>query len=80
MATTQELIRRIDELAEQLGGRFKLASLIQRRLQEIIRTAPHVIHSTSESPLRMVLREIEEGKIELEPDDDGVDAATLLGG
>lgn len=76
---TTELIRRIDDLAEQLGGRFKLAALIQRRMQEIIRTAPHLIHQTRESPLRMVLKEIEEGKIELEADDSTIDATTLLG-
>lgn len=74
-----ELIRRIDDLAEQLGGRFKLAALIQRRMQEIIRTAPHLIHQTRESPLRMVLKEIEDGKIELEADDSTIDATTLLG-
>ncbi|MCU0724900.1 MAG: DNA-directed RNA polymerase subunit omega [Planctomycetes bacterium] len=76
---TTELIRRIDVLAEQVGGRFKLASLIQRRLQEIIRTAPHAIHQAEESPIRMVIREIEEGKIELEPDEEKVDTSVLGG-
>jgi DNA-directed RNA polymerase omega subunit len=76
---TTELIRRVDELAEQLGGRFRLAALMQRRMQEIIRTAPHVLHQSRETPIRMVLREIEEGKIELEQDDEIPDATTLLG-
>ncbi len=74
---TTELIRRIDAMAEKVGGRFILAALIQRRLQEIVLTAPHVLHQTEESPIRMVLREIEEGKIELETDDDVVDASIL---
>ncbi len=74
---TTELIRSIDEMAEKVGGRFILAALIQRRLQEIVLTAPHVLHQTEESPIRMVLREIEEGKIELETDDDVVDASIL---
>ena len=74
---TTELIRSIDELAVKVGGRFKLAALIQRRLQEIVRTAPHIIHQAGESPLRMVLREIAEDKIELEPDDDRVDVSIL---
>ena len=74
---TTELIRRIDEMAEKVGGRFILAALIQRRLQEIVLTAPHVLHPTEESPIRMVLREIEEGKSELETDDDVVDASIL---
>jgi DNA-directed RNA polymerase subunit K/omega len=74
---TTELIRRIDEMAVLVGGRFRLAALIQRRLQEIVRTAPHVLHQAGESPIRMVLKEIEEGKIELEADDDIVDASIL---
>jgi DNA-directed RNA polymerase subunit K/omega len=74
---TTDLIRRIDILAETVGGRFKLASLIQRRLQEIVQTAPHVLHQSSESPIRLVLKEIEEGKIELEPDEDVVDTSIL---
>ncbi len=74
---TTDLIKRIDDLVEKVGGRFVLASLIQRRLQEITRTAPHVLHQAGESPLRMVLREIEEGKIELEPDEDTVDTSIL---
>jgi DNA-directed RNA polymerase subunit K/omega len=74
---TTELIRRIDELAEKVGGRFRLASLIQRRLQEVIRMAPHALHQAEESPIRMVIREIEEGKIDLETDDEKVDASAL---
>lgn len=76
---TTELIRRIDDLAEKMGGRFRLATLIQRRMQEIVRTAPHVFQQSRESPLRMVIKEIEEGKIELEPDEAPVDPHTLLG-
>ncbi len=74
---TTDLIRQIDELAEKLGGRFKLAALIQRRLQEVTRTAPHLLHQSGLSPLRSVLNEIEEGKIELEPDEDVVDTSIL---
>ena len=76
---TEELIKRIDDLAVVMGGRFRLAALIQRRLQEIVRTAPHVLHQSHESPIRMVVREIEDGKIELEQDDDVPDATSLLG-
>lgn len=74
-----DLIQSVDELAERIGGRFRLAALMQRRLQEIIRTAPHVLHQGSESPIRMVLREIEDGKIDLEEDDEIVDPSSILG-
>jgi DNA-directed RNA polymerase subunit K/omega len=72
-----DLIQRIDELAETMGGRFKLAALIQRRLQEITRTAPHLLHASGDTPIRMVLKEIEDGRIELEPDEDTVDTSIL---
>ena len=49
------------------------------RLQEVVRTAPHILHQGGESPLRMVLREIEEGKIELEPDDELIVDTSILG-
>jgi DNA-directed RNA polymerase subunit K/omega len=78
-ATTIELIRRIDNLVQLVGGRFKLAALIQRRLQEITRTAPHLLHQGGQSPLRQVLKEIEDGKIELEADDDDVVDTSILG-
>lgn len=74
---TTDLIKRIDDLAVKLGGRFRLAALIQRRLQEIVRTAPQILHQASESPLRLVLKEIEDDKIELEPDDDTPDTSIL---
>lgn len=74
---TTDLIKQIDDLAVELGGRFRLASLIQRRLQEIVRTAPHVLNQSEESPLRQVLREIQEGKIELEPAEDEPDTGIL---
>ena len=77
--STIELIRRIDELAQKVGGRFKLAALIQRRLQEITRTAPHLLHQGGVSPLRAVIKEIEDGKIELESDDDDVVDKSVLG-
>ncbi|MHC4472439.1 MAG: DNA-directed RNA polymerase subunit omega [Planctomycetota bacterium] len=72
-----DLIQRIDELAEKMGGRFKLAALIQRRLQEITHTAPHLLHHSGDTPIRMVLKEIEDGKIELEPDEETIDASIL---
>lgn len=76
--STIELIHRIDNLADKVGGRFKLTALIQRRLQEITRTAPHLLHQGGISPLRAVIKEIEDGKIELEPiDDDDVDISVL---
>ena len=57
-----DTIRQIDRLDEQLGGRFLLTSLIQRRIQELIRGSPRFAEASS--PLRTALMEIESGKIE----------------
>ena len=59
-----DAIRQIDRLDEKLGSRFLLTSLIQRRIQEIIRGSPRLIDA--KTPLRTALAEIEAGKIEFE--------------
>jgi len=57
-----DTIRQIDRLDEKVGGRFKLTSLIQRRIQELIRGSPRFADEAT--PLRTALAEIESGKIE----------------
>ena len=57
-----DTIRQIDRLDEQVGSRFLLTSLIQRRIQEIIKGSPRFAEAAT--PLRTVLAEIEAGKIE----------------
>ncbi len=63
-----DAIRQIDRLDERLGSRFLLTSLVQRRIQELIRGSPRM--ADGDSPMRIVLAEIEAGKIELTPKDD----------
>lgn len=63
-----DVIRQIDRLDEKVGGRFRLTSLIQKRIQEVVRGSPRFIEA--KSPMRSALAEIEAGKIELvEPSD-----------
>jgi DNA-directed RNA polymerase subunit K/omega len=57
-----DTIRQIDRLDEQVGGRFRLTSLLQRRIQELIRGSPRFADGAT--PLRTALMEIETGKIE----------------
>ena len=57
-----DAIRQIDRLDEKVGSRFLLTSLIQRRIQELIRGAPRFMDGAS--PMRTALAEIEAGKIE----------------
>ncbi len=58
-----DAIHQIDRLDEQVGSRFLLTSLIQRRIQELIRGAPRILDGSS--PMRIALAEIEAGKIEV---------------
>ncbi len=57
-----DTIRQIDRLDDRVGGRFLLTSLIQRRIQELIKGSPRLVDGTT--PLRTALLEIESGKIE----------------
>ena len=57
-----DTIHQIDRLDERVGSRFLLTSLIQRRIQELIKGAPSFADGAT--PLRTALAEIEAGKIE----------------
>ena len=58
-----DTIRQIDRLDEKVGGRFKLTSLIQKRIQEVIKGSPRLMEG--KTPLRSALAEIEAGKVEI---------------
>jgi len=57
---------RNDEIVDKVGGRFKLASLIQRRWLELIQGARPMVDPKGLTDIEVVIREIEEGKIEFE--------------
>jgi len=66
---------RNDEVIDKLGGRFKLASLIQRRWLELVQGARPMVDPKGMTEIEVVIREIEEGLIEFEapqdlPEDD----------
>jgi len=63
-----ENVRKIEELDRKVGGRFRLTSLIQRRLQEVVRGGARPLEGNRE-PIRRVVEEIERGEIDLVPDD-----------
>ena len=59
-----------EELVKLVGGKFRLTALIQKRMAELNRGAPHLVEfENNEDPdLRtVVIKEILEGKIELAP-------------
>ncbi len=61
---------RNDEIIEKLGGRFKLASLIQRRWLELIQGGRPMVDPKGLTDIEVVIREIEEGKIDFEAPED----------
>ena len=62
-----------DEIVRKMGGRFKLTTLIQRRLRElIIDGARPLVERNGRTDLEVVIDEILQDKIILEyPDSDG---------
>jgi DNA-directed RNA polymerase subunit omega len=62
---------RDDDLINQLGGRFKLTALIQRRWLQLMQGARPMVETHGLTELEIVVREIVDGKIEMElPDTD----------
>jgi DNA-directed RNA polymerase subunit omega len=55
-----------DTIVERAGGRFKLCSLIQRRLTQLMDGARPLVERQGRSDLELVIEEIMQKKIELE--------------
>lgn len=57
---------RNDGIIDKVGGRFKLTALIQRRWLQLLQGARPMIDPKGMTEMEVVLREIEEGKIDFE--------------
>ncbi len=57
-----------EEIVRKVGGRFKLSTLIQKRLVQLNQGARPLVNTTSEDKMGIVLREILEDKIYLDSD------------
>jgi len=57
---------RHDEIIDKLGGRFKLASLIQRRWLQLLQGARPMVDTRGLTDIEVVVKEILEGKIAYE--------------
>ena len=57
---------RHDDLINKFGGRFKLAALIQRRWLQLMQGARPMVETKGLTDLEVVVKEIVEGKIEME--------------
>jgi DNA-directed RNA polymerase subunit omega len=67
-----------DDLMRKVGGRFKLAALIQRRLVELLQGARPLVETKGLTDIEVVVKEIMEDKIgirevpdDVEDEDDG---------
>lgn len=54
-----------EEIVDRAGGRFRLCSLIQHRLREILDGARPLVERDGRSDLELVVEEIMQGKIEV---------------
>ncbi len=64
-----------DEIVEKVGGKFKLCALIQRRLVQLLGGARPLVVRNGRTDLELVVEEILQDKITIEPADAGQDAA-----
>ena len=57
---------RNDDIVDKVGGRFKLCALIQRRWVQLLQGARPMVESQGLTDLEVIVREIMEGKLEME--------------
>ncbi len=55
-----------EEIVNKVGGRFKLSTLIQKRMVQLSQGARPLINTTSEDKMAVVLQEIMQDKIYLD--------------
>jgi len=57
---------RHDDIIDKAGGRFKLASMIQRRWLQIMQGARPMVETKGLTELEVVIQEVVEGKLDYE--------------
>ena len=59
----------IDDLAESVGGRFRLTVLLQKRLRELARGAVPLVETESRNLIDIAMAEVRAGKVTYEGQD-----------
>ena len=59
---------REEEIIRKVGGRFKLSTLIQKRLVSLNTGAPPLVQTDTDDKLKIVIQEIVQDKIFLDTD------------
>ncbi len=57
-----------DDIVERVGGRFKLTSLVQHRVRELMEGARPLVVRQGRTDFEIAIQEIVEGKIDIRPD------------
>ncbi|MDX9912739.1 MAG: DNA-directed RNA polymerase subunit omega [Phycisphaerales bacterium] len=68
-----------DQLAEKVGGRFRLCALVQRRLEQLLDGARPLVDRDGRTDLEVVIEEILQDKITYEIVEDAEPAAMNAG-
>ena len=55
-----------EEIVKKVGGRFKLSTLIQKRMVALNRGARQLVEITTKNPMEVVIQEIMQDKIYLD--------------
>lgn len=72
---------RSDEIVNKVGGKFRLTTLIQRRLVQLMEGARPLVERRDLTPLELVIEEIQQGKIVFEDESESAaDEDEAVGG
>ena len=58
-------LKKLSDAEKLVGGKFKLSTLMQKRLVELMRGAPKLVNSGATNMHEVVIEEILQGKIKL---------------
>jgi len=56
---------RVMQLSDKVGGLFRLAVLMQKRVNELVAGAPKLVQTKETNPINIALLEVEAGAIDL---------------
>ena len=71
-------MREYESLAAKVGGKFKLASLLQKRMAELMFGAPPLIENPTKDLFETALRELSEGKITLADASENIQPSVII--
>ncbi len=69
--------KKIDELANRVGGALRLTSLIVSRARQIVKKSPILVETESDDPVQIAFQELMEGKIRLREECEQVPSAPV---